>query len=111
MSENLKNFMKKAIKNEEMKSKLVALRGDDTGVERIIELAGENGVALTKEDFKPSDNTEISLDELDKVAGGNGEDYGACLMCGSKNIIWGGEYICLDCGTEYSMPPKYYPHA
>ena len=42
-------------------------------IEEVIAMAAEKGVELTKADFEPSDehSDEISLDELNAVAGGN----------------------------------------
>ena len=66
MNENLKKFLEEASKNEELKARLAALTDKETA----IELAKEYGFTLTAEDFKPADGAELSLDELDSVAGG-----------------------------------------
>ena len=70
MNENLKKFLEEASKNEELKARLAALTDKETTVEKAIELAKEYGFTLTAEDFKPADGAELSLDELDSVAGG-----------------------------------------
>ena len=70
MNENLKKFLEEASKNEELKASLTALTDKDTAVEKAIELAKEYGFALAAEDFQPADGAELSLDELDSVAGG-----------------------------------------
>ena len=70
MNENLKKFLEEASKNEELKAKLAALTDKETAVEKAVEIAKEYGFALTAEDFQPADGGELSLDELDQVAGG-----------------------------------------
>ena len=70
MNENLKKFLEEASKNEELKARLAALTDKETAVEKAIEIAKEYGFTLTAEDFKPADDAELSLDELDQVAGG-----------------------------------------
>ena len=70
MNENLKKFLEEASKNEELKAKLAALTDKDTAAAKAVELAKEYGFALTAEDFQPADGEELSLDELDNVAGG-----------------------------------------
>lgn len=66
MNEKLKKFLEEASKNEELKARLAALTDKETA----IELAKEYGFTLTAEDFQPADGAELSLDELDSVAGG-----------------------------------------
>jgi len=70
LNENLKKFLEEASKNEELKARLAALTDKETTVEKAIELAKEYGFTLTAEDFQPADDAELSLDELDSVAGG-----------------------------------------
>ncbi|MEE3482428.1 MAG: Nif11-like leader peptide family natural product precursor [Lachnospiraceae bacterium] len=70
MNENLKKFLEEASKNEELKAKLAALTDKETAVEKAIEIAKEYGFALTAEDFQPADGGELSLDDLNAVAGG-----------------------------------------
>lgn len=69
MNENLKRFLEEVSKNEELKAKLTALTDKETAVEKAVELAKEYGFTLTAEDFQPADGAELSLDELDQVAG------------------------------------------
>ena len=85
MNENLKKFLEEASKNEELKAKLAAL----TDKEKAIELAKEYGFTLTPEDFQPADGAELSLDELDSVAGGS-----VCLLFG------GGHNKCAHVGMS-----------
>ena len=70
MNENLKKFLEEASKNEELKARLAALTDKETAVEKAVEIAKEYGFTLTAEDFQPAENDELSLDELEKVAGG-----------------------------------------
>ena len=70
MNENLKKFLEEASKNEELKARLAALTDKETAAEKVIELAKEYGFTLTAENFQPADGAELSLDELDSVAGG-----------------------------------------
>ena len=69
MGENLKRFLQAAEENEELKSKLKALSGEET-VDEIAALAKEYGFELTKEDFKLEDGSELEDAELAAVAGG-----------------------------------------
>ena len=80
MNENLKKFLEEASKNEELKANLAALTDKETAVEKAIEIAKEYGFALTAEDFQPADGAELSLDELEHVAGG------ACFYFGEDCI-------------------------
>ena len=82
MNENLKIFLEEASKNEELKTKLTALTDKETAVAKAIELAKEYGFTLTAEDFQPADGAELSLDELDQVAGGRGGTC-YCMNVGS----------------------------
>lgn len=70
MNENLKKFLEEASKNEELNAKLAALTDKETAVKKAVEIAKEYGFALTTEDFQPTDGAKLSLDELDRVAGG-----------------------------------------
>jgi predicted ribosomally synthesized peptide with nif11-like leader len=97
MNENLKKFLEEASKNEELKAKLAALTDKDTAVAKAVELAKEYGFALTAEDFQPADGAELSLDELDSVAGGS-----VCLLFG------GGHNKCAHVGM--SDGPKKRPY-
>jgi len=81
MNENLKKFLEEASKNEELKAKLAALTDKDTAAAKAVELAKEYGFALTAEDFQPADGEELSLDELDQVAGG-----AMCLVFGKNEV-------------------------
>ena len=72
MNENLKKFLEEASKNEELKTKLEALTDKETAGERAVEIAKEYGFSLTAEDFKSAEGGELSVDELEQVAGGMG---------------------------------------
>ena len=72
---------------------------------KFLKEAGKN------EEFKPSDDTELSIEDLDTVAGGtniiiNGMEVNnvkPCPRCGSTNYgyVHGfHENFCLDCGFE-----------
>ena len=98
MTKNLKIFLKEAYKNGETKEKLNAMTEDE-----MIQLASEHGVALSKEDFKPSDDAELSIEDLGKVAGGftirEGQAW-VCPFCGSTNIQFNPsvhEMVCYNC--------------
>ena len=92
MNENLKKFLEEASKNEELKAKLAAMTDKETAVAKAIELAKEYGFTLTAEDFQPADGAELSLDELDQVAGGEDGDhcgyiaFFAQLACGGPIV-------------------------
>ena len=111
MNENLKKFLEEASKNEELKAKLAALTDKDTAAAKAVELAKEYGFTLTAEDFQPADGAELSLDELDQVAGG-----AWCLVigggsrCDTTQILFCEKCqkyfafvkkgdLCPDCGT------------
>ena len=92
MNENLKKFLEEASKNEELKAKLAALTDKETAVEKAVELAKDYGFTLTAEDFQPADGGELSLDELNQVAGGGDNDrcgylaFFAQLACGGPVV-------------------------
>ena len=89
MNENLKKFLEEASKNEELKAKLAALTDKETAVAKAIEIAKEYGFALTAEDFKPADGAELSLDELNAVAGGQGDNCHLPSMLEQPCTDWG----------------------
>ena len=84
MSENLKKFLEEASKNEELKAKLTALTDKENAVEKVVEIAKEYGLSLNAEDFKPVDGEELSLDQLDQVAGGASSNKFICPYCGME---------------------------
>ena len=83
MNENLKKFLEEASKNEELKTKLEALTDKETAGERAVEIAKEYGFTLTAEDFKSAEGEELSVDELEQVAGG----MGLAFHC-SNGSVW-----------------------
>ena len=99
MNENLKKFLEEASKNEELKAKLEALTDKETAVDKAIELAKEYGFTLTSEDFQPAEGAELSLDELDSVAGGNGC---FCILFGSGG---GNNCVCMGSGDGPKKRP------
>lgn len=92
MTDNLKQLLDEAGKNEELKAKLEAITDKDIAVEKAVQLAKEYGIDLTAEDFKPADSEELSDDELDAVAGGK-----SCIILG---IGGGCGCIAAGGGTE-----------
>ena len=84
MNENLKNFLEEASKNEELKARLAALNDRETAAEKVIEIAKEYGFTLTAEDLRPADGEELSLDQLDQVAGGASSNIFICPYCGME---------------------------
>ena len=99
MKENLKKFLEEASKNEDLKAKLTAINDRDTAVAKAIELAKEYGITLTAEDFKPDEGDELSLDEMDQVAGGwcFYQGKGGCGMVSSM-----ASQPCTNPGIEYT---------
>ena len=80
MNDNVKNFIKEAEANEELKAKIEALEGADDVVGKAIAIAAEYGYALTEEDlntvteedFKEDgeESSALGIDDLDGVSGG-----------------------------------------
>ena len=70
MIQNVEKFMNEADRNEELKSRLSVLIDKEKNLDKIIELAREYGYNLKAEDFKSPSEGELSLDDLDAVAGG-----------------------------------------
>ena len=71
-------------------------------MEKAIEIAKEYGFALTAEDFQPADGAELSLDELDQVAGGGAwpiRKYAHCYLCEMDVIGYEAGQPCPRCGT------------
>jgi predicted ribosomally synthesized peptide with nif11-like leader len=72
MTDNLKDFLKKANSDKELLEKLKAI-GDDTDkasvINKFIEIAGEEGITLTAADFEEQEG-ELEEEELFAVAGG-----------------------------------------
>ena len=61
---------------DEKKKELVRLASKTSNADEVLELAKKNGIEITKEQAETiitsfKDDSKISLDELDAVAGGN----------------------------------------
>ena len=72
MTNNLKEFMKKAAEDKELFSKLEALnqeQDNDVIIKKTIEIANKANFTLTPADFKASEE-ELDDEELNAVAGG-----------------------------------------
>lgn len=74
MTENMKRFVEAVQKSEELQNELKALKGKDNAFEEQIAVAYKHGFVLTMEDFdlELEDDAELSLDDLDGAAGGEG---------------------------------------
>lgn len=78
INDDMKKFVEAIAADEELKAKIEALEGADNVVAQAIAIAAEHGYALTEEDFtvltdedfQETGNAELSLDDLDSVAGG-----------------------------------------
>ena len=80
MNDNVRNFIKEAEANEELKAKIEALEGADDVVGKAIAIAAEYGYALTEEDlntvteedFKEGgeESNALGIDDLEGVSGG-----------------------------------------
>ena len=64
--EQMKSFLEKVQSNTELQEKLKKA----VSIEAVIEIAREEGFAITADDIKSEDDSELSLDELGAVAGG-----------------------------------------
>lgn len=108
MTENMKRFLELVSGSEELRERLEAwnrLTGTEAE-DRVIALAAENGIHLTKEDF--TDNREIDDDELDAVAGGM---YCFCVLAGggtgSENEGFTSQTcVCMACGDGEGYKPN-----
>jgi len=79
LNENAVKFKEFAEKNPEVMEKLKAAKN----VEEIIAIAAENGFSLETSDFATDTDEEISLDELENVAGGDAcDDEKECWCLG-----------------------------
>ena len=78
MTDNMKKFLEAASKDEALKAEVNALAekfdrksADENALKAAaIELAAKHGFTLTDDDFKPSEMTELTEDEMKSVAGG-----------------------------------------
>ena len=88
MTDNMKDFLEFASKNETLKTEVKALAAkfdrkeadEDVLKAAAIELAAKHGFTLTDDDFKPSEMTELTEDEMKAVAGGT--EVCACAVVG-----------------------------
>ena len=102
ITENVKKFMEEIEKDAALKARIEGLEGQDDAVEQAIAIAKEAGYTLTEEDlnvltdedFEEKDSEELSLDDLDTVAGGAGSSvlgwFARVLSYGAKK---GRKYI------------------
>ena len=85
MNEKLKLALEKLEQNPELKEEVT--KNPPKTVEEIIAIAARLGVTLTKEELE-AEKMEMSLEELDQVAGGGkGKDFDTCgvgmgIVCG-----------------------------
>ena len=75
MTDNMKKFLEAASKDEALKTELKALADGNPANEEAMkasetELAAKYGFTLTDDDFKLSEMTELTEDELRAAAGG-----------------------------------------
>ena len=75
MTDNMKKLLEAVSKDEALKAELKVLadgKPDDAEAVKVaaIELAAKHGFTLTDDDFKPSEMTELTEDEMKSVAGG-----------------------------------------
>lgn len=101
MTENMKKFLEKVTKQEELGKKADQARTK----EEITELAKRVGVTLTEEDFVKEDGKELAEEELAAAAGGRG----FCLLAGGSTggcgcfivgIFGDGDLICVGAGMD-----------
>ena len=121
MTENMKKFLEAVSQNEELTRRMRC-----AGMEELMFIARELGIALTEADFKQHTN-ELSDDELDAVTGGSDSSctciiggggkkdsaFGASKACacvlggGGEKIGGGARCACVACGMgtdeQYSM--------
>ena len=94
MNEKLKLALEKLEQNPELKEEVT--KNPPKNAEEIITIAARLGVKLTKDDLKP-ESKEMSLEEADRLAGGDkvdnvGDvcDTGVCVVCGAviASALW-----------------------
>ena len=94
MNEKLKLALEKLERNPELKAEV--MKNPPKSAEEIIAIAARLGVKLTKDDLKP-ESKEMSLEEADRLAGGDkvdnvGDvcDTGVCIACGmaQASALW-----------------------
>lgn len=102
ITENVKKFMEEIERDAALKARIEGLEGQDDAVEQAIAIAKESGFTLTDEDlnaltdadFEEDASEELSLDDLDTVAGGAGSSvlgwFARVLSYGAKT---GRKYI------------------
>lgn len=78
MNENMKAFLSKVSSDQALIERLNASKS----IEEILAFAKELGFELTEEDIKPSENIELSENELAAVSGGAGSGGCGCAMGG-----------------------------
>lgn len=109
MTESRKKLLELASADRELRDRLEACSHmtENEAQERVIALAAQHGIRLTREDFAP-DSREIDEDELDAVAGG------VCCFCviagggsGSENSSFTSQTcVCMACGDGEGYKPN-----
>ncbi len=98
MTDNLKKFQEEVKTNEELQKKLEAMK-DDITIDKLIAAAGEYGITLELDDFAPSEDGELSPEDLEAVTGG-----------GILNILFSRKITCHRCGAVCSGATGYAYH-
>ena len=105
MTDNMKKFLEAASKDEALKAEVNALAekfdrksADENALKAAaIELAAKHGFTLTDDDFKPSEMTELTEDEMKAVAGGTG--CGCAIFGGGGDGEGGVDCFCAAGGA------------
>ena len=90
MTDNMKAFLAEIEKNDELKTKLTALKNPETAKDDVIEIAKEYGFVLKEEDFYSDNSDDASGDELSAVTGGSRPALGSS----SSGFIFDGGRSC-----------------
>ena len=99
MTDNMKRFLEAVSSDEALQKEFKVLADSatkeaDAHKSAIVELAAEHGFTLTEDYFKPSEMGELSMDELEAVAGGvcfcplvgGGTGTGKQCVCGLSGL-------------------------
>ena len=96
MTDNMKKFLEAVSKDEALREEFRALadsKDDSEARTAAIDFAASHGFTLTEDDFKPSEMTELTEDEMKAVAGG-----AACACMCTDGGEGSGYGISCDCG-------------